>query len=182
MTNDVLGLIARLLGNTVFIAVLAGISGAIGASLTNYVFPSWLQRQRFKHERGLTSLQHDLKWKEILFSRRIAAVDALLSMDRQLSPRYSHPDMDWHDACVSFASELGPAEKVLETFLEKHSVGLSPEVLALLQELPGWAADNSFFELETPDQEPPRTAIDTASKILQALSGAKELVLKEVNS
>lgn len=161
--------------------VLSSVSALIGALITKYIFPNLLQRQGQRHKERLANIQHELKKRERLFERRVAAVDAFLKLENKLQPTY-FPGMDWSEACEDFARDLGRAAKELERFLEEHTVGLKPAALEKLQGLPAKAEQNSFFTLDGPEDVPPKESIEAASEILTALVEARSLVLENVSA
>ena len=131
-----------------------------------------LQRETEQHK--LT-----LKRQELLFGREVDAADDLVRMHRRIYPAYSHPDMDWHDACQETASRFDEIETEVEDYLEKHSAVISTEVRATIDDIRNLATDAKFNVQGSPGDADPQS-IQTASELLDALNKARQQIFDDL--
>lgn len=131
-----------------------------------------LQRETEQHK--LT-----LKRQELLFGREVEAADDLVRMHRRIYPAYSHPDMDWHDACQDIASRFEEIETEAEDFLEKHSAVVSAEVRTMVDGIRNSATDAKFYVQGSPGDADPQS-VETASELLDALNKARQQMFEDI--
>ncbi|WP_419317775.1 hypothetical protein ACN2C7_14835 [Caulobacter sp. ErkDOM-E] len=120
-----------------------------------------------------------LKREELIFQREVEAAQAFMSMWRAVWPRYRMPDMDWDDACSDAAEDFGLYEKILEDFLEQHTIAISDTVRQGIESARSIAAREKFFTLEQ-GQEPPTEAVKAAGEMLDLLKEAQNHILKDL--
>ncbi|PTU29128.1 hypothetical protein [Stenotrophobium rhamnosiphilum] len=150
------GVMLTALGGAV--AILFGFSSWLGKVWADRL----LHQEKAKHDSALEGLRNNflldaerfrtaLKKSEFIFQKEYEAASALVALIRAIQPRYSHPDMDWHEACDDIALEFGPIEKKLENFLATHGAALSEKARDLLARTIGRAAEGKF-DAVGPDQ------------------------------
>lgn len=178
------------------LAVLGAFGGAavIGAVVAKFVSDhaskQWLQTHKGQldtlletHKAGLAKETEthklSLKRQELLVDREIAAADALMKLHRKIYPTYSHPDMEWGDACEDVARRLDTVEREAEDFLEQHSAVISDDVYRLLEIVKNEAADTKFHVQETQAGVDPQSA-KSGGRILENLNKAREQIRKEL--
>lgn len=174
------------------VAALGGvavIAGAVAKFVSDHASKNWLQANKAKLDQELethkAALSREteshkllLKRQELLFAREMEAADAFMAVWRKVWPQYSHPDMDWYDACCDVADRLSPIEVLLEDFLEKHSVAVSPAVREAIEQARSNAGSEKFFD-NGPNSEPPKSAITAAEKVLDAIKVARDTILSD---
>lgn len=145
------------------------IGGAIlvslgGASAVLFGFSSWLGKvwadrlmekektkystdlERFKSDLSQTAESHKVKLKksEFIFQKEFEAASALVALNRDIVPTYSHPDMDWYDACDEMAMDFGIKEVKLHAYLKEHGAILPAGVKHLVTICFGIAGQEKF--------------------------------------
>ncbi len=141
--------------------------------------------ERLKNELAKESEFHKLKLRkaEILFDRELEAVAEFSTLYRQIMPRYSHPDMDWDDACDNVAARFSTIEEQLENYLTKHAPVLTEALREKLRQCKTTASHNKFTEYEMPEDQATATSKAAAGRLLEELvhieSGLFALVRNE---
>lgn len=131
-----------------------------------------LQRETEQHK--LT-----LKRQELLFGREVEAADGLVRMHRRIYPAYSHPDMDWHNACQEIACRFEEIETEAENYLEIHSAVVSTEVRTMIDGIRNSAAEAKFnVQGSSGDADP--QSVETASELLDALNKARQRMFENI--
>lgn len=175
------------------VAALGGlsvVSAAIAKFVTDHASKKWLQEHKGELDKALeahrASLSREtethkltLKRQELLFARELEAADAFMAVWRKLWPQYSHPEMDWHDACDDVAHRLGSVEAMLEDYLERHAVAIGASVRQKIEHARSQAASNKFFA-DGPDSDPPKAVIDAAEQVLHFMSNARDEILNDL--
>lgn len=67
-----------------------------------------MEMERLKNELAKESDLHKLKIRkaEILFEREMQAMADFSALSRKVRPLYSHPNMEWDDACAEVSSRF----------------------------------------------------------------------------
>ncbi|MBB2823282.1 UNVERIFIED_ORG: hypothetical protein GGD59_006588 [Rhizobium esperanzae] len=127
--------------------------------------------ERLKNELAKESELHKLKLRkaEILFERELEAVAEFGTLYRQIVPRYSHPDMDWDDACDNVASRFPTIEEQLENYLTKHAPVLTEALREKLRHCMTMASHNKFSEYEILEDQAAATSKAAAGRLLEEL-------------
>ena len=165
---------------------VAVVAGGVAAWVSNHLSSRWLQthkgaldRELETHRSALAKETEDhklkLKRQEMLFQRELEAADAFMALWRKVWPQYSHPEMEWLDACEDVAVRLGSIEQLLEDYLERHSVAISSEMRDVIDEAKTASATEKFF-----DEHPPREAIAAGERVLNAFQQGKDQILADL--
>ena len=86
-----------------------------------------LERLRDEMARDVESYKVQLKKSEVFFLRELEAASAFSSLFHSLLPAYSHPLIDWYEACDEIARNFGRIEGLLTDFMAKHAAMLTDE-------------------------------------------------------
>ena len=185
--------------NTVASTVLSGVAavggvavvaGGVSAWVSSHLSTRWLQRHKGLLDRELETHRAalakeaeahklTLKRQELMFARELEAADAFMGVWRKLWPQYSRPDMDWHEACEDVAERLSTIEVLLEDYLEHHSAAISAGVREEIEKARSEAAAEKFFD-NAPGNEPPKSAIAAADRVLNTLRHVRDKILGDL--
>lgn len=102
--------------------------------------------ERFKSTltRDVESYKVQLKKSEVFFQRELEAASNFSSLFHSILPGYSHPQMDWHEACEEMARNFGKIERQLSDFMAKHIAVLTDEERAALIDATSYAGYGKF--------------------------------------
>lgn len=184
---DLADIITIVVSVIVTVAGSGGLAAWVANKVTDYASQKWLQENQAKLSQALETHRAELaketeahklslKRQELLFARELEAADAFMTVWRNVWPQYSHPEMDWGDACENAALRLGTIEAELEDYLEKHSVAISASVRDLIDTARWTAASEKFFET----MDPPKEAIKAAESALDAVRAARDAILSDL--
>lgn len=166
-------MIALLGGGSVILVAICAFASKLVADSTIEGFKATLnaELERLKNELAKESDLHKLKLRkaEILFDRELEAVAEFGTLYRQIAPTYSHPDMDWDDACNDVAKRFSTIEQQLENYLTKHAPVLTEVLREKLRSCTTKASHNKFVGYEMPEDEPTATAKAEAGRVLDEL-------------
>src|SRR5262249_35844754 len=121
-----------------------------------------------------------LKKQELIFARELEAGAAFMKLHQEIFPKYSFPEMDWHDACVEVAHEFDSHSERLQGFLLAHGAIISKAARSKIARLQGRAGTDKCGEIH--EGEAPKDALDAAGKFLEGLSEVREQILDEIRS
>lgn len=138
-----------------------------------------LESLRNRLTQDTESYKVKLKKSEFIFEKEYEAAFELVSLKRSFLPTYSHPNMDWNEACDEIAHNFHKIETALGSYLSKHGAVLSKEAKDLLSYSIG-IADGRKFDITIPDV--PTEAIAAANNLFKKLDGAEECLLNQVHS
>lgn len=180
------------------------IAGAVMISLGSaagilFAFSSWLghiwaerilSKEKAKYSEDLEAFKKQLlleteshktrlKKSELIFAKEFDAASALVALIRDISPTYSHPTMDWHDACDEIALNFGKIERLIGAYLRAHGAVLSEPVKDLLSSCYGIAGENQF---EVSDGDVSRKTNEAADSLHTKLQEAESTMLRQVNT
>lgn len=178
------------LSAVVAVGGVGAISAGVAKLVSDHMSQRWLQENKGKLDQALETHRSELaketetyrltlKRQELIYQRELEAGDAFMKVWRVIYPQYRFPNMDWHDACEDVAGVLGKVETVLENYLESHTVAISPTVRELIESARSEAASEKFVD-QGPDTTPPRSAVDAAEKVLDALRDARDQILTDL--
>lgn len=167
-------------------AIVFGFSSWLGKVWANRL----MEKEKAEHSQELESLRSrltqdtesykiKLKKSEFLFQKEFEAASEFVALKRSFLPTYSHPNMDWYDACDQIAHDLHKIETALSAYLSKHGAVLKSEVKELLSLSIGIAAENGF---EITDQDVPSHVNKAADELYNNLEKAEESLLQQVHS
>ncbi|MER9677028.1 hypothetical protein [Mesorhizobium sp. M0208] len=163
-------------GGVVLVAICAFISQFItDRTIEGHKATLNAELERLKNELAKESELHKLKLRkaEILFDRELEAVAEFGTLYRRITPRYSHPDMDWDDACADVASRFSTIEEQLENYLTKHAPVLSEALREKLRHCKTTASHNKFMEYEMPEDQATSTTKAEAGRLLEELQNVE---------
>lgn len=102
--------------------------------------------ERFKQQLQEEAERHKIRLKksEFIFAKQFDAASALVALYRDISPSYSHPDMDYYDACDQVAENFGKIEGLIHTYVRTHGAVLTDSVKHLLYLSIGIAGEHKF--------------------------------------
>jgi hypothetical protein len=153
-----------------FIASLGG-----GAAIV-LVFSNWFGKiladryvERLKHElqQEVESYKTKLKKSEFLFEKEFEAASRFISLRRSLLPGRWYSEMDWGEACETFALGFDKVERALESYISVHGAALSHEELDQLARVLHQVVELKF-EVQPPDQVT-KKGIDLADEVMNGL-------------
>jgi hypothetical protein len=183
------------------LGIATAILGSLGgATLILFAFSNWLGKlwagrlmedEKAKHSRDLEALRNRflqdtekyktaLKKSEFIFQKEYEAASALVALAREIRPTYSHPDMDWHDACDDIALRFEEIEKAFESYLRKHGAVLTEQIRELIGKCIGLASDGAFH-VDGPDNVSSE-ANQSANNLYDTLMTAEKLLLERVHA
>lgn len=175
-------------------AILASVggAGAIIFGLSTWLGKVWAERvltkekqryaedlETFKSSLALAAESYKVKLKksEFIFSKEFDAASALVSLIRDISPKVTHPEMDWHDACNEMAMNFESIEQSLHDYLRNHGAILPDEVREMISHAFGLASRNKFSE--RPFDASPE-ANEAANRMFEALTSAEAKIVSRV--
>lgn len=94
--------------------------------------------------RDVESYKVQLKKSEVFFGQELEAASTFSSLFHSILSGYSHPQMDWHDACDDIACNFGGIERQLSEFMGKHAAVLSDEERSALIDVLSTAGYGKF--------------------------------------
>jgi len=180
-------------------AVLASLGG--GAAII-FGFSSWLgkvwanrlmTKEKAEYAQELESLRNrltqdtesykiKLKKSEFVFQKEYEATSEFIALKWSFLPTYSHPDMDWYEACDEIAHNFEKIEKSLTAFISKHGAILKQDVRDHIGNAICLAGEHKF---QITNLEVPRSANSAADKIFNEggeLEESEKLLLNQVHS
>lgn len=167
-------------------AVIFGFSSWLGKVWANRLmtkekaeYAQELESLRSRLTQDTESYKIKLRKSEFIFQKEYEAASEFVALKRSFLPTYSHPDMDWHEACDEIAHAFHEIEIALGAYLSKHGAVLKPEVKELLSHAIGVAGENKF---EVTSLEVPSSANKAASELYEKLEKAEECLLAQVHS
>jgi len=142
-----------------------------------------LERLKAELSKETESHKLSLKKQELIFNKELDAAGDFMKLHRQIRPSYSHPDMDWDDACMDVANRFEKIESDLNSFLVKHGAVITTSARKLLDNCIALASHNKFWSFEYPD-EPQGSAIakKKAGELLDELGKIEEQLIAAVRS
>ncbi|MEA3404506.1 MAG: hypothetical protein U9R28_02065 [Pseudomonadota bacterium] len=167
-------------------AIVFGFSSWLGKVWANRL----MDKEKAQHSQELESLRSrltqdtesykiKLKKSEFLFQKEFEAASEFVALKRSFLPTYSHPDMDWYEACDQMAHDLHKIEMTLGAYLSKHGAVLKSEVKELLSLSIGIAGENGF---EITDPDVPSHVNKAVDELYKNLEKAEESLLQQVHS
>lgn len=181
---EIAGMILGSLGGGA--AIIFGFSSWLGKVWANRL----MEKEKAEHTRELESLRNrltqdtesykvKLKKSEFIFEKEYEAASEFVSLKRSFVPTYSHPNMDWYEACDEIAHNFHRIETALGSYLSKHGAVLTKETKDLLSYSIGIAGENKF-DITSPDV--PKEANTAADNLFKKLDEAEECLLNQVHS
>ncbi len=134
----------------------------------------WLDEHKSQLTRDVESLKMKLAKSQFMFEKEYEALSALLTLQQELLPPHSHPDMNWYDACDEIARDFTDIERNIENYLIKHGAVLQKDIRDLLSEVI-WLAGSNKFEL-LDNNAVPTTANRAADQLFDKLQEAAALI------
>lgn len=124
-----------------------------------------LEYEKSENQQKIASLESDLNQylevhkqkirnSESFFKVQFEASQSLYQIKAEMMPPYSHPDMDWHEALVEMANDLGRIHKSLREFLNKYFTVLTPDILEKLESAASNAEEGALYGGGDDDREP----------------------------
>lgn len=167
-------------------AIIFGFSSWLGKVWANRL----MEKEKAAHAQELESLRSrltqdtesykiKLKKSEFLFQKEFEAASEFVALKRSFLPTYSHPDMDWYEACDEIAHDFHKIETALGAYLSKHGAVLKSEVKELLSHSIVIAGEHKF-EITNPDV--PRHANKAANDLYNKLEEAEKSLMLQVHS
>lgn len=177
---------------TISSAIIASLGGGalLVIALSNWLGKLWANRfmntERAKHEEDLEQLRSQLlkeiegykialKNSEFIFQKQYEAASELVALQSHIAPKYTFPEMDWHDACEYIATGFKSTEKLIDAYLAKHGAVLSVEVKDLLLRSVGLCSTGKF---QVKDGNVSPAAVKNADLMYQTLKKALDSMLK----
>jgi hypothetical protein len=176
---------------SLFEPIIWGLSVAGVASLAGYFLVKTLVKSGIEKavehsfNKRLEEDKTALKKSEVYFSLQLEALSRLRRILREMIPRKTHPDMDWHEACEVIAEGFSSHEKALSEFLWKYEAVLPKEVAKDVQSCLVRASEGTFQFVWNPERgyaQPTREATKTADKLHDALGDAIKRLQEHVDA
>lgn len=124
-----------------------------------------------------------LRKSEFIFQKEFEAASAFMALRRKIIPDYSHPDMDFHEACEKMASDFGKVARQLTEFVSIHGAALNKRSLELLNASQVLAETNQFeLAHEGAHYTPNSTAIKAAEELWDNLKNIETSLVEAVHS
>ena len=138
--------------------------------------------ERLKAELSKETETHKLRLKkqELIFNKELEAAGDFMKLHREILPTYSHPDMDWDDACGEVAQRLSKIETDLDSFLVRHGAVIRTSARKLLSECRSLASNYKFGCIE--EAQLFHEAKTKAGELLEKLSKIEEDLIEAVQS
>jgi hypothetical protein len=176
-------------------AILLSLGGGTGVL---FAFSSWLGKvwaeriltkekaqqaqdlETFKKKLQEEAERHKIRLKksELIFAREFEAASALVAMNRDISPKFLMPDMDYYDACDQVASDFEKIEGQLHSYVRTHGAVLPDGVKRLISLCMGIAGEHKF-SVQGPDV--PTSVNSEAALLLGHLKQAENEMLAQVS-
>ena len=176
------------------IIVSIGGAGFIVIALSSWLGKIWanrlMQNEKAEHARALESLRNQLtnetesykvklRKSEFIFEKEYQAASEFVSLRRSFLPTFSNPHMEWEDACVHIAHDLGNIETQLDSYLSKHGAILTEEIRDHISHSEGIAMENKFI---VPGKDVSSSAINAVKDMFEKLDAAEEGLINLVRS
>lgn len=121
-----------------------------------------------------------LKKQELLFDQELGAAREFMRIHRLIRPSYSHPDMDWDEACTDVARGFASIEVTLETYLVQHGAVLDALSRNEIEECRTAA---SHYKFEAWDHEQLFAgAVKKAAEVLESLPKIEERLISQLRA
>lgn len=166
-------------------AILGSLGGGvlIVGAFTKWLGDLWakrlIQNEKKKLDEEMESYKIKLKKSEFIFQKEFEAASELVALIRSFLPTYSHPQMDWYEACDEIAHDFNKIELRLDDYLSKHGAVLKENVVDLISTCIAIAGENKF-KITSP--EVPKVANDAANNLYDKLKEAEKIVIQQVHS
>lgn len=121
--------------------------------------------------RDVESYKVQLKKSEVFFQRELEAASTFSSLFHSILPGYSHPQMDWYEACEEMARNFGKIEFQLSGFIAGHAAVLTDEERSALVDAMSAAGYGKFDVIDGvvgPDTNVKADVLYTKLKELEA--------------
>ncbi|EEZ5292878.1 hypothetical protein DS967_24100 [Escherichia coli] len=168
--------------STAILASLGGGAMIIGA-FVKWFSDLWakkiIQDAKKKLDEDIESYKIKLKKSEFLFQKEFEAASELVALIRSFLPTYSHPQMDWYDACDEMAHNFSNIGIALNKYLSKHGAVLNEDAIYCISFCISTTYEHKF-SITSP--EVPKEANEAADIIYQKLKEAEKIVLQQVHS
>lgn len=140
------------------------------------------QLERLKGELGREAETHKfaLKKQELIFNKEVEAASAFMKLHRQITPSFSHPDMDWGEACEQAAGDLFSTERKLENYIIEYGAVISGNARKMLFELKTLASHYKFDGAEPEDNSLRNSAKLKAGELIETLPKIEEELIKAI--
>ena len=141
-----------------------------------------LESLRNQLTKDTESYKIKLRKSEFIFQKEYEAASEFVALKWSFLPTYSHPQMDWHEACDEIAHDFHKIEKSLSIYISKHGSVLTDEVQSHIRNAIAKSGEYKFEITE-------HVVDDVANKAADELFGddgemhkAEELLIKQVHS
>ena len=155
------------------------IVGGFAQWLGNLWATRLIENEKKKLEKDFESYRVKLKKSEFIFQKEYEAASEFVALTRSFLPTYSHPEMDWYDACDEIAHNFGNIEIALNNYISKHGAILKKEVKDSLSLCIGIAGGNKF-NIDAPEIS--TEVNDSANVLYKKLHVIEEELLNQVHS
>lgn len=132
-----------------------------------------------KLNQSLEVHKQKIKNWEFFFQRQFDASQELYKIKSEMMPPYSHPDMEWDDALIEMANNLGKTHASLRKFLKDYFTVLDPSILEELELAAGHAEEGMLFG--GGDGDPREPGIRCAQSVYNRIKECSSLIKSEVD-
>jgi hypothetical protein len=127
------------------------------------------------------SFRLQLKKRELLFNKELDTVSIYMKLRRQILPSYSHPEMDWNDACTEAVCSFKAHADRLDLFIAEHGAVLPPAVRIDLEKCSSMARVHQF-DSSIMEGDASAPALNAADEFLTTLGQIEERLISKVRS
>lgn len=138
-----------------------------------------IERVKSEMSRNLESYKIQLKKSEVFFLRELEAASAFSSLFHSILPGFSHPSMDWYEACDAIAQNFGKIETRLGDFMAKHGAMLNEEERHILVDA---TSDAGYGKFDVIDGAVDAHANKTANDMYEKLKSLEAKLLERVRA
>lgn len=167
MLEIVLSVLASLGGGALII-------GGFAQWLGNLWAKRLIQDEKAKLDLEVESHKVKLKKSEFIFEKEYEATSEMVAFLRNILPRHSYPNMDWHEACDRIAENFSKIELQLDEYLATHGAVLGDDVVDLIVEAIGIAGE---FKFKVQGPEVSSSANKSANLLYDKLHEAEAILL-----
>ncbi|AVT75943.1 hypothetical protein RPPS3_18800 [Rhodopseudomonas palustris] len=141
-----------------------------------------VETEKLKGELSKETESHKLRLKkqEILFLKKIEATTAFINLRQQIEPTYSHPEMEWDDACEEVARNMFQIENSIRDYLSVYGAVVTKDSRERIAKIKILASHNKFDSLETLDEPISEEASAAGGEIIEVLRHIEEDLIAEL--
>jgi hypothetical protein len=140
------------------------------------------ETERLKGELAKETETHKLalRKRELLYQKELDAASAFIALHRRFEPKYSFPNMDWHEAMDEVVDGFTDTESKLRKYIAEYGAALSPENRAQIDVCMSIASNHQYAKHEG-DAEL-KVAMLAAENMLAQMKEIEKRFLSEIRN